>query len=159
VVHRDIKPHNMLIERSRGDAPWRTPGQLKLTDFGIAKWSGHSSALTDADDSLGTLAYMAPEQRADPRRADARSDLYGIGATLFLLVTRRRPVDVALSHRDPGVFDRLPQPMRGVLRRSTQRDAAQRYPSALDMARDVVASWATLDPTVDPAAVLASFDA
>jgi eukaryotic-like serine/threonine-protein kinase len=158
VVHRDIKPHNMLLASGGGDEPWRTPGQLKLTDFGVAKWSGHGIVLTGADDALGTMAYMAPEQRADPRQAEPRSDLYGVGATLYLLVTRRRPVDVALAHRDPSVLDRIEPPIRAVVQRATQRDVDLRYPSAREMAAAVAGCWAELDPTVDVAAVMAVFD-
>ncbi|MEZ4241686.1 MAG: serine/threonine-protein kinase [Myxococcota bacterium] len=158
VVHRDIKPHNMLLTHDAGAAPWRDPGRLKLTDFGIAKWSGDGSALTGADDALGTMAYMAPEQRADPRRADARSDLYGVGATLYLLATRRRPVDLALVHRDPGVLDVLVEPIRSLVARAVQRDPLDRFGSAREMGEAVVECLTAFDPDVDVAAAMAGFD-
>lgn len=158
VVHRDIKPHNMLLARADPTQPWLDRRALKLTDFGIAKWSAYGTGLTGADDSLGTLAYMAPEQRADPRQAGPQSDLYGVGATLYLLMTRRRPIDVAMAHRDPTVFDRLPAPVRPVVKRATARDPADRYASAVEMARAVAELWATIDPGISAEFALTGFD-
>ena len=86
VIHRDIKPGNLLITES---------GTLKLSDFGIARmfWK---SRLTGAGNILGTAEFMAPEQaegRSDDPRGDLfdpRSDLYSLGAVLYVLLTRRR---------------------------------------------------------------------
>src|SRR5215469_7369616 len=81
VVHRDVKPSNILV--GMGD-------RVKLTDFGIASRSGDPK-LTAAGTALGSLYYMSPEQmKAMP--LDARSDLYSVGATLYEMITRTRPV-------------------------------------------------------------------
>lgn len=150
VVHRDVKPHNMLLMADTG--------ALKLTDFGIAKWvDGPGPPLTRPGDALGTLAYMAPEQRTDPRNAGPRSDLYGVGATLYNLLTRRRPFDVVMADTDASVLLRLPEPIRPLVRRSTAPHAEERFDSAFEMAEAVAEAWASLDPAVDAAELMSTF--
>ena len=80
VLHRDIKPSNLLLD---------TQGTVWVTDFGLAKAEG-SDGLTQTGDIVGTLRYMAPE-RFDGR-SDPRSDVYGLGTTLYELLTLRPAV-------------------------------------------------------------------
>src|SRR5262249_6794980 len=80
LVHRDLKPSNMLLTEN---------GQVKLVDFGLARQ--FCSRLTDPRALLGTLEYMAPEQSHDPSAVDAPADIYGLGATLFGLLTGETP--------------------------------------------------------------------
>ena len=82
LVHRDIKPGNILI--GPGD-------EAKLADLGLAKDLLAKKELTQSGASLGTLLYMAPELYENARRADHRSDLYSLGVTLYQLVTGRFP--------------------------------------------------------------------
>src|SRR5207248_131347 len=82
-VRRDVKPHNLLL----------TPGGVvKVLDLGLARWQRpdrgeSSSTLTQEGTVLGTLDYIAPEQALDSRSVDARADLYGLGGTLYFLLT------------------------------------------------------------------------
>ncbi len=152
VVHRDIKPHNMLLD---GDL------HIKLSDFGIARVLAQDAGprITGTGDTLGTLAYMAPEQRLDPRRAGTPADIYGLGATLYILMTGGRPFDLAMASLDPSVLERLPPAVRPVVRRSTAHRAADRYPSARAMAEAVAEAWSSIDtasPTPDER--MATFD-
>ncbi len=82
VVHRDIKPDNALLGHD---------GQLKILDFGIAKDAARSGTRTGV--TMGTVAYMAPEQYTDAKRVDARADLYALGMTLYEMLAGRLPWD------------------------------------------------------------------
>jgi serine/threonine protein kinase len=85
LIHRDIKPSNAILEAS---------GAVKVLDFGLAAIHGDDrySRITESGDSLGTAGYMAPEQ-IEGHPTDHRTDLYGLGATLFDLLTGRPPFD------------------------------------------------------------------
>jgi eukaryotic-like serine/threonine-protein kinase len=119
VVHRDVKPHNVLIDDQ---------GQPRLSDFGIARVTGEGMTRTGA--IMGTWAYMAPEQRSDAKQADPRSDVYGAGALLVALCSAQEPHDLhnAESH------DRQLKPVHAGLRpfveRATRYRAEDRYGSA-----------------------------
>ena len=92
VVHRDIKPHNILVDGE---------GTPKVTDFGIAQAAGYATTRTGA--MVGTLAYMAPEQRVDAKGVDLRADIYAVGGTLYNLLTGVDPFD--LYNRE--LYDKL----------------------------------------------------
>ncbi|HVK16787.1 MAG TPA: serine/threonine-protein kinase [Fimbriiglobus sp.] len=94
IIHRDLKPSNLMV----------TPdGKLKLTDFGIAK-DTDVTALTGANSTIGTAAYMSPEQCRGDRNLSAKSDLYSLGIVLYELLTGRKPftadttVEMFLKH-------------------------------------------------------------
>ena len=102
IIHRDIKPSNLFVTKD---------GTLKLTDFGIAK-DTDMSGLTGANSTIGTAAYMSPEQCRGERDLTPKSDLYSLGLVLFELVTGRKPftatntVEVFLKH----VNEKPPRP-------------------------------------------------
>ena len=81
-VHRDIKPSNLMIDAH---------GTLRLLDFGLVRNQQDTDGLTSAGQLLGTIDFLSPEQAADGRSADARSDLYSIGCTLLFLLTGKPP--------------------------------------------------------------------
>jgi hypothetical protein len=119
VIHRDVKPSNILL--APGDRP-------KVTDFGLALplLDPNSLALTGTD-VCGTLDYMAPEQRTDAHEVDGRADVYGLGATLYRLVTGSSPR--VIRERS------LPEPAREVVLRCVEEDPAARYASMEELER------------------------
>lgn len=119
VVHRDIKPSNILITRT---------GQVKVVDMGLARLRQVDEGkhdLTASGTTLGTFDYIAPEQARDPRSADARSDIYSLGCTMFFMLTGRPPFPegTALQKLLQHQGDRAPE-LR-TLRPSTPRDVSR----------------------------------
>ena len=85
VIHRDLKPSNILIEQATG--------RPSITDFGLAKYLSRDSSLTAVGDVLGTPGYMAPEQAfGDSHSASPATDVYGLGAILYRLLTGKPPI-------------------------------------------------------------------
>ncbi|MGH2946612.1 MAG: PASTA domain-containing protein [Solirubrobacteraceae bacterium] len=130
VVHRDIKPHNVLIDPD---------GRIKVTDFGIAR--AGASDMTETGSIMGTAQYLSPEQ-AQGHPVDARSDLYSIGIVLYELLTGRVPFDaesavtVALKQvsEDPvppsQLNDSVPPALEGVVLRAMEKEPARRFADA-----------------------------
>lgn len=98
VVHRDVKLDNVLIGPNN---------ELKVTDFGIAQIDG-GSGMTQTGATMGTLAYMAPEQKLSSRRATAISDLYSVGASLYVMLTGKNPSELYAHDIQEIVFKDLP---------------------------------------------------
>jgi serine/threonine-protein kinase len=146
VIHRDLKPGNIFLERTSD--PGR-PERAKVLDFGISKLShkhgGHRDepSLTDFDATLGSFAYMAPEQVRGAARVDLRCDLYAIGAVAFRALAGRLPFEgpsagtvialkldrVAPSLSD-ATRDRWPAALERFLARCLQRDPELRFATA-----------------------------
>jgi tRNA A-37 threonylcarbamoyl transferase component Bud32 len=124
VVHRDVKPHNVLLTAA---------GKALVSDFGIARVAEGGSELTRTGAAMGTLAYMAPEQRSSAARVDARADVYAAGATLYHVLTGREPLDLYVERA--GWTDGLPEALVGVVRKATRYDPSDRFATAGDMAR------------------------
>ncbi len=129
IVHRDIKPGNILAYREGKRL------QIKLADFGLAKvyQDAGLSAMTNERSVRGTLAYMAPEQFRNSRDAGPSVDLFACGSCLFRLLTGEVPNVVLKPARTEEVLSAatsLPDSLKDVLRRSIASNPADRYESA-----------------------------
>jgi serine/threonine protein kinase len=125
VVHRDIKPHNILMS---------TDGIVRITDFGIARSGGPTEeSFTKTGTIMGTWAFMAPEQRVNAKGVDHTADIYGVGATLFSMATRKTPMDLFAADLDPEMLSAVPEPLLSLIRKSTRYNREERYPSAKAM--------------------------
>lgn len=126
VVHRDIKPHNVLLS---------TDGTTRITDFGIARSNAGSTedSHTKTGTVMGTWAFMAPEQRVDAKGVDHTVDIYGVGATLFAMATGETPMDLFASDLDPDMLTKVPDELVPLIRRATRYQRDERYPHAQSM--------------------------
>ena len=137
IIHRDLKPSNLMITRE---------GVLKLTDFGIAK-DTDVTALTNANSTIGTAAYMSPEQCRGDRNLTNKSDLYSLGVVFFELLTGRKPfvaettVEMFLKHvneRAPRIgklINELPPKFESLILQLLEKDKENRPIDAAWVAR------------------------
>jgi hypothetical protein len=135
VIHRDVKPANVLLDRS---------GLVKVTDFGIAKAAFATSDLTTTGDLLGTARYLAPEQVAGGT-VDHRADLYAAGVVLYEALTGRPPFDgdshiavatqrLTTDPRPPGALrPGIPRALEAATMRALARDPEERFQTAEEM--------------------------
>ncbi len=137
VIHRDIKPHNIVL----------TPdGQIKVMDFGIAR--AGNSTMTQTNSVLGTAQYISPEQ-AQGKPIGAASDLYSLGVTLYELATGKLPFDtdtpvataLAQVNEEPvpprQIRGSIPPALEAVIMRAMRKNPAERYTSAAEMREDL----------------------
>lgn len=143
LVHRDVKPSNILVEHR---PPWGL--RAYVTDFGLVR-DAQSPLLTEVGQSLGTPAYMSPEQILGSASLDARSDIYSLGATLFELLAGRAPFMV--QHGSANLLGRTlkdeaprlrtlvdtPVDLESIVARCLEKEPDRRYPSALALAEDL----------------------
>ncbi|MDR6997951.1 Stk1 family PASTA domain-containing Ser/Thr kinase [Neobacillus niacini] len=138
IIHRDIKPHNILIDRN---------GNVKITDFGIAM-ALSATSITQTNSVLGSVHYLSPEQ-ARGGMANRKSDIYSLGIVMFELLTGRLPfsgesaVSIALKHlqsETPSVRrwnPNIPQSVENIVLKATAKDPFHRYKSVDEMEEDL----------------------
>ncbi len=158
IVHRDVKPHNILITRDR---------IAKVTDFGIAHASTNHTITLTSGGALGSVHYFSPEQ-ARGGIVSPSSDIYSLGVTLFEMVTGRVPFDgensvaIAVKHLQEPVpyasnfVPGIPQGLDAIIQKAMQKDPKLRYKSIRDMVTELDAlmvdpngSFGIVDTTVD----------
>lgn len=153
VIHRDIKPHNLLVAESGDDS-----GQVKVLDMGLARFeplldgsadSTTRASMTASGVIMGTVDYMSPEQALNSRNADARSDIYSLGCTMFFLLTGTTMFDgetlmeKIIAHREqplPSLRDRAPEVPAGldaVFQKMVARNPDNRYQSMQHLGEDL----------------------
>ena len=137
IVHRDIKPHNVMVLKN---------GSVKVTDFGIARVMSKSNTLTK--EALGSVHYISPEQ-AKGGWVDNRSDLYSLSVVMYEMMTGRPPYDgespvaVAIQHINGGAAlpstlnPNIPGGLEQIIMKGMALDLKNRYASATDMLRDM----------------------
>jgi serine/threonine protein kinase len=161
VVHRDVKPGNLL--RSEGD------GTIKLADFGIAKTASEESSITQVGSVLGTAAYLAPEQAAGEEAGPA-ADLYGLGVVAYQLLSGRLPYEATsltelalkqqrevpqpLHHVDPSI----PPQLAVAVERALALRPGARYADADEMRQAIVDGARGVGPDADATRVVGGAD-
>ena len=137
IVHRDIKPHNVMVLKN---------GSVKVTDFGIARMMSKGNTLTK--EALGSVHYISPEQ-AKGGRVDDRSDIYSLGTVMYEMIAGRPPYDgespvaVAIQHINGGAVmpsvlnPNIPGGLEQIIVKAMQIEPGDRYASATAMLRDM----------------------
>ena len=137
LVHRDIKPHNVMVLKN---------GSVRVTDFGIARIMSETNTLTK--EALGSVHYISPEQ-ARGGRVDNRSDLYSLGVVMYEMITGRPPYDgespvsVAIQHiaggatRPSMLNPNIPTGLEQIILKAMANDLKDRYASAVEMMADM----------------------
>jgi serine/threonine protein kinase len=154
VVHRDLKPDNLMITKA---------GRPYVMDFGLAKTVEAESSLSVSGDVMGTPAFMSPEQaRGEIETIDGRTDVYSLGATLFTLLTGEKPfqgkttMEIVLKvvNQEPPPPSRLkpsvPTALDAVVLKSMEKDRERRYRTALELAEDLERFLANQDVLARP---------
>jgi predicted Ser/Thr protein kinase len=143
MVHRDLKPHNLMLTRK---------GQVKILDFGLARLADKvgetfpampaaSPGITEIGTAMGTPGYMAPEQWKDARSADIRVDVFSLGCTLFFLLTG--------TNYESGSSE-FPEPAKAILEKTLAKDPNDRFQTPAEFAKALAAVGKETEPPASP---------
>ncbi len=138
VIHRDVKPHNLLIHDD---------GRVSVGDFGIARTDDDGLTMTGVQ--LGTFSFMAPEQRSGTKEVDARADVYGIGASLFTLITGKASSELFVAQQDHSLVEGVPEGLKRIILAATQYNREDRYESAEQLAAAIARLRASVSGAAD----------
>jgi serine/threonine-protein kinase len=151
IVHRDIKPGNILLGND---------GQVRITDFGLVQLADQER-ITRTDETVGTIRYMSPEQ-VRGETVDRRADIWALGVVLYEMLTGKRPfagdfdeaVRYSILNRKPGALEDkqegVPDPLKPILRKALAKEAGKRYQSVEDMAADLETAGDSLRAAESP---------
>src|SRR4029077_771426 len=142
MVHRDIKPGNLLLRRD---------GVVKLADLGLARMldDNTDTSITRAGTTVGTVDFMAPEQARDSKAADVRSDIYSLGCTWYFMLTGHPPFPTGSltnklrAHAESLILDprqdnpKVSEAVFGVIRRMTEKKPGKRYQTPTELLADL----------------------
>ncbi|HVI85992.1 MAG TPA: serine/threonine-protein kinase, partial [bacterium] len=140
VLHRDLKPHNILVDGQ---------GRPYVSDFGLAKWLDAAASITHTGEMLGSPQYMSPEQAQDAGRVSAATDVYGLGATLYAMLTGRPPFQAAnpletllqVQKQEPVAASQLnphvPLDLDTIVLKCLEKPPMRRYGSAQALAEEL----------------------
>jgi serine/threonine-protein kinase len=143
LVHRDLKPGNLFLERKLDGTPW-----IKILDFGIAKNAQSDFKLTETKSVVGSPSYMAPEQLRSSKLVDTRTDIWALGIVLFELLTEKLPfagdslpelVHAITQVAPPALPESVPSEFAAIVMRCLEKDPEARY-------QDVALLSADLEP-------------
>lgn len=154
MVHRDIKPGNLLLRRD---------GVVKLADLGLARMldDNTDTSITRAGTTVGTVDYMAPEQARDSKAADVRSDIYSLGCTWYFMLTGHPPfpegslTNKLRAHAETLIPDprqdnpKVSEAVFGVIRRMTEKKPGKRYQTPTELLADLDVTSLTSDIVSD----------
>lgn len=141
IIHRDVKPGNLILDEEEGEVI------VRVCDFGIAKQMGGDSSLTETGSQLGTPDYVSPEQLKNAKNVDERTDVWSLGATLYQLLCGAAPyahidsvfdlITAIITEDPPHLQDRAPwvdPALALIVHKCLQRDPDQRWATLEDMA-------------------------
>jgi len=156
VIHRDLKPGNILVEAIETNSDAASVSQPRILDFGVARITDEDlrsvTQHTSVGEVMGTLPYMSPEQTlGDPNALDTRSDVYAIGVILFELLSGRLPIDVqqrsmqeairAVQSDEPSTLRSIDagtqEDVETIVGKALEKDKSRRYQSAAELATDI----------------------
>ena len=138
MIHRDLKPGNLFLERRPDGTPF-----IKILDFGIAKFSSVDFKLTETKSVVGSPSYMAPEQLRSSKLVDTRTDIWALGIVMYELLTEKLPFDgdsmpelvLAITTADPPPLpDSVPPELAAIVRRCLDKEPDRRFPDVAALA-------------------------